>query len=120
MRIEIAKAEKLSIKILKSLGFKHEEAKLATENMIEGELTGKKSHGLVRLLFIKKKVEEGKIKTDGKDISIEKEMSVSLLINGQEKTGLCVVNKALELGIKKCKKSGIVSIQIKNEISFIN
>ena len=114
MKIKIDEANKLSISILKSIGFTEEEARLSTENCIEGELTGKKSHGLIRIPTLKRMLDKGKISVKGKDISIIKETKVSLLVNGQNKTGLYVVNKALELGIKKAKESGIVVVGCTN------
>ena len=87
MNIKISRVIKLSIKKLKLLGFSQEEADFATENMLEGELTDKRSHGFVRLSVLKEKVEQGSININKKDITIDKETAISLLVNGQKKTG---------------------------------
>lgn len=105
--IKIQDAINLSNQILQKFGLTEEQAHLSTENFIEGELTGKKSHGLVRIPWIKKKIDDGGISLEEDDISIEKETPVSTLFNGKNKTGFYVVNKALEHGIEKAKKSGI-------------
>ncbi|MFW5703125.1 MAG: Ldh family oxidoreductase [Candidatus Dojkabacteria bacterium] len=114
MKLEISDAKTLSIRILKGFGFSKEEAELSTENFIEGELTGKKSHGLVRIPWLKKKIETGSISLDKEEIEIAKETPVSILIDGKKKTGFYVVNKALDLGIEKVSKSGICVVGTTN------
>jgi LDH2 family malate/lactate/ureidoglycolate dehydrogenase len=107
MKVKIQEATKLSQQILQKWGFTGEEAELSTENFIEGELTGKKSHGLVRLPWIKKKIEAGSINLEEEEIEIAKETPVSLLIDGKRKTGFYVVNKLLEMGFEKVGNSGM-------------
>lgn len=114
MKIKIQEAINLSIQIMKKLGFSDEEAKLSTENFIEGELTGKKSHGLVRIPWIKKKIDSNSINLKDEKITIEKETQVSLLINGKNKTGFYVVNKALEMGMDKVSHSGMCLVGTTN------
>ncbi len=114
MNISIQDATDFSIKILKSYGFSQEEAELTTENFIEGELTGNKSHGLVRLPWVKKFIDLGKIKVTDEEPEIKKETPVSILLDGKGKTGFYVVNKLLELGIAKVKTSGMVALGTTN------
>jgi LDH2 family malate/lactate/ureidoglycolate dehydrogenase len=106
MEIKISEITKLSERILQKWGFSVEEAKLITANFIEGELTGKKTHGLVRLVWMKKQIDAGKINVKPGKIEIVKETPVSIMIDGENKPGLYVIQKALDLGIKKAKKSG--------------
>lgn len=114
MKIKIEEATKLAITTLTKFGFTQEEAKYCTENCLEGELTGKKTHGFVRIPMLIKSVKGEKIKVGGEEITIVKETPVSLLIDGKGKTGLYVVNKALEMGIEKVKKSGMLIIGVTN------
>ena len=114
MKIQIDKAKELSIQILEKHGISAEEAKYCTENCLEGELTGKKTHGFIRIPVLIKAVKDGKIIVGGEDISVAKETPVSLLIDGKQKTGLYVVNKALEMGIEKVKKSGLLLVGVTN------
>lgn len=114
MKIQIDKAKDLGVKVLKKFGMSTEEAEYSIENCLEGELTGKKTHGFVRIPLLIKSIKEGKIKVGGENISVVKETPVSLLIDGKQKTGLYVVNKALELGIEKVKKSGLLLVGVTN------
>lgn len=114
MKIKIQEAKDLAIKTLIKFGFNQEEAEYCTENALEGELTSKKTHGFVRIPMLVKSVKGEKIKVGGEEITIVKETPVSLLIDGKSKTGLYVVNKALEMGIEKVKKSGMLIVGVTN------
>ncbi|MBN1374262.1 Ldh family oxidoreductase [Candidatus Dojkabacteria bacterium] len=114
MIISIKEATDLGTKILTKTGFSEEEAQYCIENCLEGELTNKKTHGFIRIPVLIEKVQQGKIIVGGKDIFIEKETPVSILVNGQKKPGLYVINKALELGLNKVKESGIVAVGVTN------
>jgi L-2-hydroxycarboxylate dehydrogenase (NAD+) len=110
MKISIEEISNLSFEVLKKLGFNDQESKDCLENMLEGEITGKKTHGFVRLKYLSKAISENEITVGDKDINIEKETAVSVLINGNNKVGLHVVRRALEIGIEKVKESGMVMV----------
>jgi LDH2 family malate/lactate/ureidoglycolate dehydrogenase len=114
MKISLNQANNLSNKILIKLGFSKDDSKLITKNLIEGELAGKKSHGLVRLPAIKRKIDEGKITATKKNIEVIKESPTSLLIDAKNKPGFIAIYKSLELAIQKAKKSNIVVVGIQN------
>lgn len=114
MKIKIDKARELAVKALEKLGFEQSEAELIADNFMAGELTGKKSHGLNRITYYQLKVNQGRIDTTPKTPEIIKETPVSLVVDGKNKTGLYVVNWALERGIKKTKESGIAVVSCTN------
>jgi LDH2 family malate/lactate/ureidoglycolate dehydrogenase len=66
MKIRIDEAINFSNRILQKLGFSEHEAAPITKNIIDGELVGKKSHGLIRVLHVKKDIDAGKVNVDGK------------------------------------------------------
>jgi LDH2 family malate/lactate/ureidoglycolate dehydrogenase len=114
MKIKITEVTQFIIEGLQKLGFSEEEAKYCADNILEGEMTDKKTHGLIRMKYLKNAVEKGEIEVKGKDINIAKETAVSLLIDGQRKTGLYVVAKALEKGMEKVKESGLLLVGVTN------
>lgn len=107
MKIPIKQATKLSNKLLKSFGFTDEEARLCTELFIEGELVGKASHGLIRLVKLKKMIDDGRVEVNDKRIEIVAETKLSILVDGKRKTGFYVAPKTLELAFEKMKSFGI-------------
>jgi LDH2 family malate/lactate/ureidoglycolate dehydrogenase len=114
MRIKINEAEKLAVAFLERLGFSGEEPKLITENLLESELAGKKTHGFIYFLILKKQANEGKLNTDKLKINIIRETPVSLYIDGNHKLGYGIVYKSLDLAFEKARVSKIVSVSIKN------
>ncbi len=114
MKIKIDEAKQLSNKILRKIGFSDGDSHLITQNLIDGELTGRKSHGFVRLPAIKRNVEGGKLSTTHEEIEIVKETNSSLLINAKNKPGFIAIYKSLEKAIPKAKESGIVVVGIQD------
>jgi len=114
MMVAIQKVQKIAFNILLKWGFRKDEAELIVENFIEGELTGKKTHGLIRLPWLKKLIDAGDVKISTEEIKVIKETPVSLFVDGMVKTGFYVVNKALQLGIAKAKQSGLVAVGVTN------
>lgn len=114
MKISIETIQKLSNQILGNFGFNSEEAEYITENLLEGALTGKSSHGFIRIPWIKKLIDSKSISITEEKISIPKETPVSLLVDGKNKTGFYVANKALNMGFAKVTSSGICVVGTTN------
>lgn len=116
MKIKISEAKKLSNEILAKLGFAKEEIPYCTDLFIEGELVGKKSHGLIRLTKLNVMIEDGRVSVNKDKLSIVKETQVSILIDGKGKTGFYVVPKTLEMAMRKMKKNklGMFSAGVTN------
>ncbi len=108
MNIKIEEARELTEKALKKMGFSNEEAKISANNLIEAELCGRKTHGMSRVFQYQKFIDAGRISPSDKEVEVEKETPVSVLVNGFMKPGGIVEMKALELALKKVKQSGIV------------
>ncbi|MFA5137022.1 MAG: Ldh family oxidoreductase [Patescibacteria group bacterium] len=114
MKIKIVTATEISYKILLKLGFSSDDAELVTRNIIDGELSGRKSHGLVRLQAIKQNVGIKKLNTSSEGVEIEKESPVHLHINAKRKSAYIAIYKSLDLAIAKAKKNGICIVGIRN------
>lgn len=113
MKIAIEKARETSNKILQKFGFSDEDAQLITRNLIEAELVEKRTHGLIRILALKKQMESEKITIKGEE-EIISESPIHLHINGKNKPGFIVIYKSLEKAISKAKESGIVMVGLKD------
>lgn len=102
-KIEIRELCDLVSRILCANGLNSYEASDVVEHLLDGELSGKPSHGFIRIPKIVKDLKSQKIS----DISFEKESRDSALINGGNKTGLIVAKKAAEVAIDKAKSASI-------------
>lgn len=114
MNLTLKQTEELIIPILTKIGYSTDESQACYDNMLEAEMAGKKTHGFIRVNYLKKLVETGEVVINGDEISIAKETPVSLLIDGKKKVGLYVVTKAVEKGIQKAKLSGICIVGTTN------
>lgn len=113
MKMEIEKAIELSLKVLVKIGFSLKDSVLITKNLVDAELSEKRTHGLIRLLEIKKHVESGVVSTSGK-IEIVKNESTYLLIRANHKPAYIPIYESLDLAIKKTKKTGMCVVGIQN------
>ncbi len=95
------------------------EAKIIVDDYVEGELLGKKTHGL--LAFAGGVYDTNKIAghSDRKKIKIVKDNGVYALINGGKQKGQLVAEKAIELVIKKAKKYGLAMVGTFNSGSIL-
>lgn len=114
MKIKIKEAEKLSIKLLVKLGFSKGDAKLITRNLIDAELTGRKSHGFVRLPAIRRNIQRGKISTTHENIRFTKRTKTTLLVDARNKPAFIAIYKSLDKSIKKAKRVGVFIVGIHN------
>ena len=112
--MKIEKAKELSLTILTKIGFKNEDAQLITKNLIDGELTGRKSHGLIRLPSIKRNIDNGKISTTHDNVEFINETATSLLVDAKNKPGFIPIYKSLDKAMEMAKQSGVVVVGIQN------
>lgn len=95
-------------------GISSEEAKTIVDEFIEGELLGKKSHGLQAFPSLVKKLD-----TLPKKWEIEKETPASALINANGYFGQIVAKEAADLACEKASTTGIAAVGIKNLMTWL-
>lgn len=119
MQIKIVEVKSLIDLYIRKLGFNDEEAEIISENFLEAEISGKKSHGLGNLFWYKRAVTAKgssgyEVVVDSEPIEITKETPISLHIDGKHKTGLLVMKKAFELASIKVKQSKVALVGLHN------
>jgi L-2-hydroxycarboxylate dehydrogenase (NAD+) len=100
MKITIKELENLTGRAVRKYGYNEEETRIIGEVLLYAQLRGN-NQGVVKLIGkgIPKNPEAG-------EISIEKETTVSVRINGGRNHAMVVVYKALDMVIDKAQKSG--------------
>ena len=104
MQIKIDEAESLATDVLQKFGFSESDSLSATNVLIGGELVGKPSHGLVRLVSMKKMIDDGRVSVNQIATEIVKETPNSILVDGKKKPGFMTVPYAFNLAIDKIKQ----------------
>lgn len=96
-------------------GLRESDAKIATDHFLENELSGKTSHGMVRV------VEAAKVykKFDGgqEDPAIETDTGSMVLLDGKRLVGVVAGHAAMLEAIKRAKQHGIAFVGVHNHIA---
>jgi len=115
MRIQIEKVENLLKKKLKKIGFTAQEAKAITFEYILGELKGKSSHGVFGFIRAYKRLKQQK----RGHFKILKDKPAYAFIQGNRDVGQIVAYHAINLAIKKARKTGIAMVGGDNIHAFL-
>ncbi|MDD5146900.1 MAG: Ldh family oxidoreductase [Candidatus Pacebacteria bacterium] len=114
MKINIKEATDLSTTFLTGLGLSAKEAGYVTQNIINAELAGRKTHGFVRLLGFKRSSDNKTFNTNPLKIEVINESPVSLYLNGHNKLGYAPIYESLEMAFEKIKASKLLAVGLKD------
>ena len=101
----------------KKLGFKKSECRIITDVLIMSDKYGIESHGMQRLVRYHKGIEKGLIDANAK-LEIVHQSGTTAVIDAHDAMGQLAGHKAMELAIKKAKKTGVGIVSVKNSNHF--
>jgi uncharacterized oxidoreductase len=113
MRITAEKLKELAYSVLVSAGARAEDSKLVSDNLVESNLVGHDSHGVIRLPRYVKEIREGQINPRA-SLRIVKENPGSLVIDADWGFGQVAAAEAMTLAIDKASSAGVASAGIFN------
>lgn len=101
MKVALAELKEISKRAILHYGYTEQEAEVINEVLLYAQLRGN-NQGVVKLIGagIPKASDTG-------EITLEKETKLSALINGHKNHAMVVINKAVEIAIKKAKEHGV-------------
>ena len=108
--ISVDEARRLSVAALNRAGMEGHEADVIADILIEAEMRGRPTHGLIRLPGI---VSGASKQTDAK-LQIVREDENYALIDGGGKYGYIAAHYAMELALEKTAKNGLALVGVKN------
>ena len=117
IRVDPEKIQKLVKEIFKAAGLKDDEAFTVSENLVQAEMRGIRSHGLVQVANYVNLIRSKKINADAK-ITLLREGPANLVFDAQNAPGSVAVKFAMEKTIEKAKKSGVAVTTVKNGTHF--
>jgi len=100
---------RISEEIFTAYGAPPKEARLVSEFLVNANLCGHDSHGVIRVIQYVKAIEKG-ILRPGAKIETVRETASTALLNGNWGFGQVVAKKAMELAIEKAKEHSISAI----------
>ena len=105
-RIKAETLVKIAVSILTAKGTPRDEAQIVAWHLVRSNLSGHDSHGILRLPYYLKVIEEGKI-VPGTALRIVRESVSTALVDGNWNFGQVTGKFAMELAVEKAKTTGI-------------
>ncbi|KXG44587.1 Ldh family oxidoreductase [Tepidibacillus infernus] len=112
--------EELTIKtkqLLNHLKVPENESAILTDTLLDAEIRGTYSHGLIRLPFYEKRILSGAIKVPT-SLDIVKEKEAVSVIDGNDGLGTTISHFAMVKAISKAKKYGVGISSVRNSQHF--
>lgn len=104
---------KFTFDVFQSMGCNEDDAKLATEVLVQADLRGIDSHGVARLIGYVRLWEAKRINSNPK-IKVVHETPSTAVVDGDAGLGLVVAPKAMEIAMEKADKVGTGWVSVKN------
>ena len=102
-----------SANLIEAMGSPCEDALIVARHLVEAQLAGHDSNGVIRLPQYHSHVREGKVKP-GARVEIVRESPTTALLDGHYTWGQVTAMKAIELGIAKAEENGIAALSLRN------
>ncbi|RSK55306.1 Ldh family oxidoreductase [Bacillus canaveralius] len=103
--------------VFRRVGVQKEEAEIVADSLIQADLRGVDSHGVVRTAIYLKRIESNMINPFAK-VEIESESEATVLVNGNNNFGSVVGTKALQIALEKAKNHGASIVGVKASNHF--
>ena len=105
------KIRRMGLSILQRLGVRERDAECVIEHLVESDLMGHSSHGIILLPIYTKMIKDGKIDIHAKP-RILKETSTTAILDGKWHFGQVSARMAMDIAIKKAKEAHLGAVGI--------
>jgi len=112
-RVEPEKLRKLITEIFIRKGVLKDEAAIVADALVDANITGRNSHGVLRTKTYVERLEAGGAKP-APDVRVIRETDTTALLDGDNGLGMVVAYRAAELTRKIAEKSGMACVTVKN------
>jgi LDH2 family malate/lactate/ureidoglycolate dehydrogenase len=116
-RVMAPELEGFCASIFNAVGIPEKDAKLVSRNLVEADLRGSSSHGVMRVPIYVKRIESGSIKPICQ-VTILKETPASALLDGNHGIGQVISHQAMTMCIEKAKASGVAFVTVRRSNHF--
>jgi len=107
------KLTQICLKMLQSVGVSNAEAEIVTKSMIDANLVGHDSHGIIHLPKYIQGIIDSSIRLDAK-VETERESPSIAVLNGNWGLGPVIATRAMELAVQKAGQTDISSVAVRN------
>ena len=113
MRIAADRLKEFTSDIFAAVGCRDHEAERIAHYLVEANLAGHDSHGVIRVPFYVEWAKVGKV-VPNQHLKVVLENEVIAVVDGQYGFGQVLGEEAMQLGIAKAKKHGVAVIALRN------
>ena len=106
MVVNHEKLKEVLVQIAKNAGANDYESEILADSIVDAELRGMSSHGLVRYPSYMNRIKQGMYATDVEPV-VEKDEGAMVLLDAQNGLGAPMAMKAMEVAIERAAKYGI-------------
>jgi LDH2 family malate/lactate/ureidoglycolate dehydrogenase len=117
LRIMAPELERFCISVFEAVGVPHNEAVIISHNLVEADLRGSSSHGVMRVPIYANRIKAGSIKPNC-NVEVLQETPVSAHLDGNHGIGQVVAQQAMALCIEKSKMNGVAVVAVKRSNHF--
>ncbi|KHF39563.1 Ldh family oxidoreductase [Halalkalibacter okhensis] len=111
------KLESFCSSVFEKAGVSKENSRIVANSLIEADLRGVDSHGVVRTAIYLERIEKGMIDPDAKPV-ISNESDAALLVDGHNNFGSVVGTNALTIALEKARENGVALVGVKHSNHF--
>ncbi len=113
VRFEAPAVLELATGVMTWAGMRPDDARLVASTLVEADLRGVTSHGLVRLSIYANNVRSGRVSGSAQP-AVAREDSSMVLVDGENAMGQVVATRSMELAIDRAGKSGVGVVAARN------
>jgi LDH2 family malate/lactate/ureidoglycolate dehydrogenase len=116
-RVAANELERFCAGIFGSVGVPERDAELVSRNLVEADLRGSSSHGVMRVPIYVKRIEAGSIRPTSQE-TVLRETPTSALLDGNHGIGQVISRRAMAMCIEKAKTSGVAFVAVRRSNHF--
>lgn len=117
LEVDHRKLEAICKEILVSVGVPTEEASIITHSLIEANLRGVDSHGILRLPAYVQRIQKGLVKARS-SFKVLNDTATTAVIDGEYSMGQVLGVKAMDLAIEKAEQANVGIVAVRNSHHF--
>jgi uncharacterized oxidoreductase len=112
-RFKAEELEQIAVRVLRGAAVPSEDAQIVARHLVEANLAGHDSHGILRIPQYVEAVRTGKV-VPGVRPKVLADHGCTAALDGQRGFGQVIAGEAIKMGIEKAKQSGIAAISFRN------
>ncbi len=103
----------MGTRILDAAGSPHEESLWVAESLVDANLAGHDSHGIMRVALYVERINNGQVKP-GAPVSTVRETAATAVIDGHQGWGQVLAKRGMEMAIEKARSASVGSVAVRN------